>query len=122
MSFLARVTRPLARFDAPVNALNDLAARRYRWMWWPIQPPRPDRPYGPREHAVYFGWSVVGFGIGEAAAASRPEEERSTGALLLFERALTILVGILVWAAAAGAWNRRAARLRRRPWRRLRLP
>lgn len=121
MTFLARVTEPLSRFDAPLNALNDISARLVPWGWWPVAPPRPDRPYGAPEHAVYLGWSVVGFGIGEIANARQPEDRRSTGALLLFERALTIVLSVLWWAAFAGAWDRRAARLRRRPWRKLRL-
>ncbi len=120
MTFPARVTEPLSRFDSSLNAVNDWSARRVPWGWWPIEPPRPDRPYGAAEHAVYLGWSVVGFGIGEAANARQPEDQRSTGARLTFERALTIVLSVLWWAAFTGAWDRRAARLRLRPWRRLR--
>ncbi len=121
MTFPARVTQPLSRFDSSLNAVNDMSARLVPWGWWPIGPPRPDRPYGAAEHAVYLGWSVLGFGIGEVATARQPEERRSTGALLASERALTIVLSVLVWAGASGAWDRRAERLRRRPWRRLRL-
>jgi hypothetical protein len=120
MTLLARVTEPLSRFDASLNAVNDASARLVPLGWWPIGPPRPEDPYGAREHAVYLGWSVVGFGIGESLNATRPADQRSTGALLLGERALTLVLGVLWWAAFAGAWDRRAERLRRRPWRRWR--
>jgi hypothetical protein len=119
MTLPARATAALSRFDGPLNALADSSPRLVPWAWWPIDPPRRDRPYGPREHAVYLGWSVAGFAVGEAAVALIPEEDRPRGTRLGVERAVTLAGAGALWLATAGAWDRRAAALRRRPWRRL---
>jgi hypothetical protein len=115
----ARVTAPLARFDSAWNRLGDATIRWVPWTWWPLDPPRADRPYGPGEHAVIGAWLAVSFTLSEVVVARQPEELRSTGTRLAIERALTIALSVAAWLAAAGAWDRRAERLRRRPWLRL---
>jgi hypothetical protein len=47
-----------------------------------------------------------------------PEEHRSTGRRLRNERIVAGVASVVFWFAASGAWDRRAERLRRRPWRR----
>ena len=50
-----RLTRPLARLDRPVNALNDGTVRLTPWVWWPASAPRPDRPWSAGQHVAYLG-------------------------------------------------------------------
>jgi len=118
MSVFARATEPLAGLDGPVNRFADLTLRVAPWMWWPASPPRRDRPYDAGQHAVYLTWSAVGFLGGEVLVQRLPEEQRSTGTGLRNERILTVVLTVVLWLVAAGAWDRRAERLRRRPWRR----
>ena len=119
MTLPARASAPLARYDAAWNRLNDATIRWVPWTWWPLEPPRADRPYGREEHAVIGAWLLVSFTLTEVVVARQPEEMRSTGTKLAIERALTLALSVAVWLAAAGAWDRRAERLRRRPRRRL---
>jgi hypothetical protein len=120
MSVFAGATQPLQRLDGAVNRLNDLSVRATPWMWWPASPPHRDRPFEASQHAVYLVWSAVGFLVGEVLAHRMPEELRSTGRRLRNERIATGVITAAVWLVAAGAWDRRAERLRRRPWQRLR--
>jgi hypothetical protein len=117
MSYFARVTRPLARLDGPVNWCSDLAVRTTPWMWWPASPPRRDRPLNTTQHAAYLAWSVGGYLAGDAIATRLPEDMRSSGRQLRIERVVTGVASVALWLVFAGAWDRRAARLRRRPWR-----
>jgi len=110
-----RLTRPLERIDRPVNAFNDGTVRVTPWVWWPASPPRRDRPWRAGQHGAYLGWSVAAFVVGEVVAARLPEDLRSTGTRLRMERLATGVAGLAMWLLAAGAWDRRAARLRRRP-------
>jgi hypothetical protein len=120
MSFFARATRPLEMLDGPVNRLSDVAVRVAPWAWWPASPPRSDRPYDRGQHAAYLAWMVAGHLAGDVLAQHMPEEHRSTGRRLRAERIVTALVSAAIWLVCAGAWDRRAERLRRRPWRRRR--
>jgi hypothetical protein len=120
MSVFARATQPLQILDGSVNRLNDLTVRATPSMWWPATPPRRDRPFQAVHHAAYLVWSAVGFLAGDVLAQRMPEELRSTGRRLRNERIATGLMAAAVWLVAAGAWDRRAERLRRRPWQRLR--
>ena len=119
MSLPARVSSPLARFDPVLNGINDATIRWLPFMWWPIGPPRADRPYGRGEHAHTAAWTVGTFVLTEIAVARQPEEMRRTGTALAVERVLSIVLTLAGWVAVAGAWDRRAERLRRRPWRQL---
>ena len=116
MTSLARLTQPFSRLDGPINALTDATVRRMPWTWWPVGPPRADRPMTARHHAVSLGWSAVVFVAGEVAV---PTSLQSSGRRLRAERAATVLLSLALWALGAGAWDRRAERLRRRPWKRL---
>jgi hypothetical protein len=119
MSLFARATQPLHRLDGPVNGATDLTIRLTpAWMWWPASPPRRDRPHDAGQHAVYLGWSAVGLLAGDVLATHLPEEHRSTGARLRTERIVSVVLTVVLWVVLAGAWDRRAERLRRRPWRR----
>lgn len=118
MSFFARATTPLHGLDDPVNRLGDLTVRVAPWMWWPASPPRRDRPYDTGQHAVYLAWSAAGLIAADVLAQRLPEEHRSTGARLRNERIVSGLLTAALWLATAGAWDRRAERLRRRPWQR----
>jgi hypothetical protein len=108
------------RLDGPVNRLSDLSVRAAPWMWWPASPPRRDRPYGAGQHAAYLAWSAIGFAAGEVLVQRLPEDQRSTGRRLRDERIVSGLLAAVLWLVAAGAWDRRAERLRRRPWQRRR--
>jgi hypothetical protein len=118
MSPFARATRPLQRLDGPVNRLSDFTVRVTPWMWWPASPPRRDRPYEAGQHAAYLAWSAIGFVAGEVLAQRLPEDQRSTGRRLRNERIVTGLLTGVLWLVIVGAWDRRAERLRRRPWQR----
>jgi hypothetical protein len=118
VTLFARATRPLERVDGAVNRLNDLTVRLTPWVWWPAARPTRDRPLHAGQHAAYLGWSAFGFVAGELLARRLPEDQRPTGRRLRRERAATALLSVALWIVAAGAWDRRAARLRRRPWRR----
>jgi hypothetical protein len=118
MSLFARVTGPLAKLDGPVNRLSDLGIRVAPWAWWPASPPRHDRPYDAGQHAVLLAWSAAGYLVGDVLVQSVPEESRSTGRRLRIERIVTGLIAAMIWLVAVGAWDRRAERLRRRPWQR----
>jgi hypothetical protein len=120
MSVFADATQPLERLDGAVNGLNDLSVRATPWMWWPASPPRRDRPFEAGQHAAYLAWSAVGLVASEVLAQRMPEELRSTGSQLRNERIATVVMAAAMWLVAAGAWDRRAERLRRRPWQRLR--
>ena len=120
MSVFALATQPLQGLDGAVNRLNDLAVRATPWMWWPASPPRRDRPFEAGQHAAYLAWSAVGYLAGDALARRAPEEMRSTGRRLRDERIATGVMAAAMWLVVAGAWDRRAERLRRRPWERLR--
>jgi hypothetical protein len=89
------------------------------WIWWPGSQPRRDRPYRPEHHAAYLAWSAASFAFAEALSRRLPEEMRSTGARLRSERAISAVTSVVLWIVCAGAWDRRAERLRRRPWSRL---
>jgi hypothetical protein len=117
MSVFARATQPLQGLDETVNRLSDLTVRVTPWMWWPASPPRRDRPYDAGQHATYLAWSAAGFLAGDVLAKRVPEEHRSTGRRLRTERMLTALMTAVLWLVTVGAWDRRAERLRRRPWR-----
>ncbi len=119
MTLPARATAPLARFDGALNGFSDAEIRWLPWTWWPLDPPRADRPFGREEHAVSAAWLAAGFALSEVVAARVPDEMRSTGTALTVERVLTAVLSVATWLAVAGAWDRRAERLRRRPWRRL---
>jgi hypothetical protein len=115
-----RVTRPLSRLDRPVNALDDGAVRRMPWAWWPASAPKRARPWDAGQHGAYVAWSVAGLLVGEVLAALLPEDQRSTGRRLRNERLGSGLAALALWVLAAGAWDRRAAKLRaRRPWLRI---
>lgn len=116
MTFAARATAPLAALDRPINALSDAEARLFPWTWWPVGPPPRHRPYGSAEHAVGLGWLVASFALSEVVVATLPEHLRSRGAALQVERAAAVAGGVATWVMIAGAWDRRAQRLRRRPW------
>jgi hypothetical protein len=116
MTIFARSTEALSRLDTPLNAMTDVTVRRMPWMWWPATPPRQDRPYSVAQHAATLAWSAATFVVGELAT---PRQLRSSGRRLQLERAGSLLLSIVAWVLAAGAWDRRAERLRRRPWRRL---
>ncbi len=118
MSLFARVTGPLAKLDGPVNRLSDLGIRVAPWAWWPASPPRHDRPYDAGQHAVLLAWSAAGYLVGDVLVQRVPEESRSTGRRLRIERIVTGLIAAMIWLVAVGAWDRRAERLRRRPWQR----
>jgi len=118
MSLFARVTLPLAKLDGPVNRLSDLGIRVAPWAWWPASPPRHDRPYNAGQHAVLLAWSAAGYLVGDVLVQRMPEESRSTGRRLRIERIVTGLIAAMMWLVAVGAWDRRAERLRRRPWQR----
>jgi len=118
MSLFARVTRPLARLDGPVNRLSDVGVRVAPWTWWPASPPQRDRPYDAGQHAVLLAWAVAGYLLGDVLAQRMPEEMRSTRRRLRGERIVTGLIAAMIWLVAVGAWDRRAERLRRRPWQR----
>ena len=120
MSLFARVTRPLHELDEPVNRLTDVAIRVTPWMWWPALPPRRGRPFDAGQHAVCLAWSAVGFVVGDVLAQRLPAEQRSTGERLRNERILTGALTAVLWLVTAGAWDRRAERLRLRPWQRRR--
>lgn len=120
MSVFAGATRPLQKLDRAVNGLNDFTVRATPWMWWPAPPPRRDRPFEAGQHAAYLAWSAVGFLAGDVLAQRMPEKLRSTGRTLRNERIATAMMTAALWLVAAGAWDRRAERLRRRPWQRLR--
>jgi hypothetical protein len=120
MSVFAGATQPLQKLDGAVNRLNDLSVRATPWMWWPASPPRRERRLEADQHASYLAWSAVGLLVGEVLAQRMPEELRSTGRRLRNERIATGVMTGAVWLVAAGAWDRRAERLRRRPWQRLR--
>jgi hypothetical protein len=120
MSFFARTTQPLSGLDGVINGCSDFFVRATPWMWWPAPPPRRDRPLGAGQHAVYLAWSAVGYVGGDVLAQRMPEEQRSTGRRLRTERVVTALLTTGVWVVTVGAWDRRAERLRRRPWQRLR--
>ena len=120
MSVFARVTQPLQELDGAVNRLNDLTVRAAPWMWWPASPPRRDRPFEASQHAAYLAWSAVGYLAGDVLAQRMPEQLRSTGRRLRNERIATGVLSAGAWLVAAGAWDRRAERLRRRPWQRVR--
>jgi hypothetical protein len=120
MSLCARVTWPLHGLDGPVNRATDLTVRVTPWMWWPASPPRRDRPLDGGQHAVYLAWATVGFLAGDLVAQRLPPELRSTGGQLRNERIVTGLLTAALWLVTAGAWDRRAERLRRRPWQRRR--
>jgi hypothetical protein len=74
MTLPARATAPLARFDDALNALNDAGIRRMPWTWWPLEPPRADRPFGPREQAVSAAWLLAGFALSELVVARLPDD------------------------------------------------
>lgn len=120
MSVFAGATQPLQKLDGAVNRLNDLTIRVTPWMWWPASPPRRDRALEAGQHAAYLGWSVVGLLVGDVLAQRMPEDLRSTGRQLRNERIATVMMTAAMWLVAAGAWDRRAERLRLRPWQRLR--
>ena len=65
-----------------------------------------------------LAWSVAGYLLGDVLAQRMPEEVRSTRRRLRIERIVTGLITATLWLAFAGAWDRRAERLRRRPWQR----
>lgn len=120
MSFFARATAPLQAVDGPLNRLSDLTVGMTPWMWWPASPPRRDRPYDAAQHAVLVTWSVVGYVAGDVLSQKLPEEQRSTGRRLQAERIGAAVASVALWLLMVGAWDRRAAHLRRRPWRRAR--
>jgi hypothetical protein len=120
MSVFARATQPLQTLDGAVNHLTDFTVREIPWVWWPASPPRRDRPFEAGQHAAYLVWSAASFLAGEVLAQRMPEELRSTGRRLRNERIATGMIAAAGWLVAAGAWDRRAERLRRRPWQRLR--
>jgi hypothetical protein len=112
-----RLTRPLAPVDRPINALNDGTARVTPWVWWPASAPRRNRPWSTGQHVAYAGWALAGLVVGEIVAARLPAGLRSTGAQLRNDRIRAGLAGLVGWVIVAGAWDRRATRLRRRrPW------
>jgi hypothetical protein len=84
------------------------------WAWWPASPPRRDRAYDAGQHAVLLAWSAAGYLVGDVLAQRMPEESRSTGRRLSIERTVTGLITAMMWLLIAGAWDRRAERLRRR--------
>jgi hypothetical protein len=108
-----RLTRPLARIDRPVNALNDGTVRLTPWVWWPASAPRRGRPWSAEQHAAYLGWSLAAFAVADVVAAHLPEDLRSTGVRLRRERVVTGVASVAAWVVAAGAWDRRAARRHR---------
>lgn len=118
MTLFARATQPLQRLDGPINRFHEMEVRDTPWMWWPASPPRRDRPYDAGQHAVVLVWSAVGFLAGDLLAQRVPEGRRSSGRRLRNERIATAVASAVVWVVAVGAWDRRAARLRRRRWRR----
>jgi hypothetical protein len=120
MSVFARATRALEALDGPVNRFSDLTVRATPWMWWPASPPRPDREYDAGQHATVLAWSAVGYLAGDVLAQRLPEEHRSTGSRLRNERIVTGVMSAALWLVVVGAWDRRAGRLRRRPWQRIR--
>jgi hypothetical protein len=109
-----RLTRPLARADRPVNALNDGTVRLTPWVWWPASAPRRGRPWSAGQHLACVGWGLAAFVVGEVVYARLPADLRSTGTRLRNERLASGVAGVAAWVVAAGAWDRRAARLRRR--------
>jgi hypothetical protein len=119
VSVFARTTEALRPLDAVLNGTSDLSVRFAPWMWWPADPPRADRPYGVAHHVAYLAWSAAAFALVESLMTQLPEEQRPSGARLRYERVATAVAGAAVWWISAGAWDRRAARLRRRPWTRL---
>lgn len=114
MTVFDRLTRPLAPIDRVVNALNDGTIRLMPLVWWPASAPRRDHPWRAGQHVAYVGWSVAGSLVGEVVAARLPEDLRPTGTRLRNERLASGVAGLAVWVVAAGAWDRRAAGLRRR--------
>ena len=65
-----------------------------------------------------LAWSVAGYFLGDVLAQRMPEEVSSTRWRLRIERIVTGLNAAMIWLVAVGAWDRRAERLRRRPWQR----
>jgi hypothetical protein len=117
MTLLARVTAPLAAADDAVNALSDTGNRLLSWTWWPLGPLRKHQTTDAAHLGVSIAWA---FGSTFGYEAVVPKRLQSDGARAQVERVVSIVAGIALAIIAAGAWDRRAERLRRRPWRLLR--
>lgn len=116
MTLFARATQPLQRLDGPINRFHDLTVRITPGMWWPASRPRRDRPYDAGQHAVVLVWSAAGFLAGDLLAQRWPKDDPSTGRRLRNERIATAVASAVSWVVFVGAWDRRAAHLRRRRW------
>lgn len=116
-SLPARLTAPFGVLDRPLNAVNDASARSTPWLAWPLAPP-------PREETIPGRLSVQILAQTIIANVAAEAFERRTGTLaegkaLRRARARTAVATVVGVTLAAGAWDRRAAELRTRPWRRL---
>ena len=113
----ARLTAPLAVLDRPLNALNDGSIRVAPWLVWPLSPPRRDETLPPALYVQLAAQALLGQAATEAL--QRRSGTLLAGRALQRERALTWAVSVVGTVLAAGAWDRRAARLRARPANRL---
>lgn len=66
----ARLTAPVAWADPACNAIADWG-ERHPWVWFPIGPPDPRKPLGPREHTWLVVTSLLGTVAFEAVASAR---------------------------------------------------
>ena len=105
----ARLTRPLAFADEPLNALQDRLNAAMPWVWWPLGRPNPRRPLPASAHllaAVHIvGGTMLPEPLLRAFGGDLP-----TGGRLWGERLGSVLLSAALWIVAAGAWDRRARR------------
>jgi hypothetical protein len=111
-SLLARATEPLSFADPVVNWMTDAGNDRFPWMWWPAQPPDRGRPFGMDTHAAWAIWTLASVIASNYAGewALRRIDALPEGLALWRDRAFPVVAAVVMWAEAAGAWERRARR------------
>lgn len=113
MTLAARLTAPLARLDRPVNAVNDIGVRSAPWLWWPARAPRRTEEHRPVHHVIVVAWAL---GVQLLDERLQPAAQPPRGARRQVRRAVSVGLTVAASEALIGAWDRRAATLRRRRW------